>query len=169
MTMFCFFSYDFWKDNSFSVGVARGWVLINNCQMAEMVGPRLYSCCNCRNQVALHDDVISKSFQVENSILMLLHLCLSVGFIVADSINSLKDDLFQRLWGKWKGKLEICLWKTFTVYLLHECIFCLFRVRTIICLRAHSCAWSCIRLTKSNFISVSTFLIQKICYAENIP
>ncbi|MFQ6626420.1 hypothetical protein Gotur_006017 [Gossypium turneri] len=29
-----------------------------------MVGPRLYSCCNCRNQIALHDDVISKSFQI---------------------------------------------------------------------------------------------------------
>ncbi|KAH9774963.1 protein yippee-like [Citrus sinensis] len=34
--------------------------------MAEMVGPRLYSCCNCRNHVALHDDVISKSFQGRN-------------------------------------------------------------------------------------------------------
>ncbi|KAJ4840915.1 hypothetical protein Tsubulata_001111 [Turnera subulata] len=31
--------------------------------MAELVGPRLYSCCNCRNHVALHDDVISKAFQ----------------------------------------------------------------------------------------------------------
>ncbi|KAJ8555919.1 hypothetical protein K7X08_013415 [Anisodus acutangulus] len=28
--------------------------------MAEVIGPRLYSCCNCRNEVALHDDVISK-------------------------------------------------------------------------------------------------------------
>ncbi|TYH58231.1 hypothetical protein ES332_D08G139000v1 [Gossypium tomentosum] len=34
--------------------------------MEEMVGPRLYSCCNCRNQIALHDDVISKSFQGRN-------------------------------------------------------------------------------------------------------
>ncbi|KVH89979.1 Yippee-like protein [Cynara cardunculus var. scolymus] len=34
--------------------------------MAEMVGPRLYSCCNCRNHVALHDDVISKAFQGRN-------------------------------------------------------------------------------------------------------
>ncbi|KAH0455569.1 hypothetical protein M5K25_018665 [Dendrobium thyrsiflorum] len=31
--------------------------------MAELVGPRLYSCCNCRNHVCLHDDVISKAFQ----------------------------------------------------------------------------------------------------------
>ncbi|KAL6349239.1 hypothetical protein AAG906_033895 [Vitis piasezkii] len=31
--------------------------------MGEVVGPRLYSCCNCRNHVALHDDVISKAFQ----------------------------------------------------------------------------------------------------------
>ncbi|XP_038993565.1 protein yippee-like At4g27745 isoform X1 [Hibiscus syriacus] len=41
-------------------------LLINNCSMAEMIGPRLYSCCNCRNQIALHDDVISKSFQGRN-------------------------------------------------------------------------------------------------------
>ncbi|KAF4389454.1 hypothetical protein G4B88_006513 [Cannabis sativa] len=34
--------------------------------MAELVGPRLYSCCNCRNHVALHDDVISKAFQGRN-------------------------------------------------------------------------------------------------------
>lgn len=33
--------------------------------MAESIGPRLYSCCNCRNHVALHDDVISKAFQVK--------------------------------------------------------------------------------------------------------
>ncbi|KAI5595344.1 hypothetical protein BDE02_03G132300 [Populus trichocarpa] len=31
--------------------------------MAEVVGPRLSSCCHCRNHVALHDDVISKAFQ----------------------------------------------------------------------------------------------------------
>ncbi|KAH7538270.1 hypothetical protein FEM48_Zijuj03G0181800 [Ziziphus jujuba var. spinosa] len=31
--------------------------------MAELVGPRLYSCCNCRNPVSLHDDIISKAFQ----------------------------------------------------------------------------------------------------------
>ncbi|CAN1779241.1 Protein yippee-like At4g27745 [Linum perenne] len=24
--------------------------------MAEVIGPRLYSCCNCRNHVGLHDD-----------------------------------------------------------------------------------------------------------------
>ncbi|KAI9398203.1 hypothetical protein POPTR_003G145400v4 [Populus trichocarpa] len=33
--------------------------------MAEVVGPRLYSCCHCRNHVALHDDVISKAFQLQ--------------------------------------------------------------------------------------------------------
>ncbi|CAL2243993.1 unnamed protein product [Prunus armeniaca] len=27
------------------------------------VWPRLYSCCNCRNHVSLHDDIISKAFQ----------------------------------------------------------------------------------------------------------
>ncbi|XP_020208569.1 protein yippee-like At4g27745 [Cajanus cajan] len=31
--------------------------------MAEMTGPRLYCCCNCRNQVSLHDDIIAKTFQ----------------------------------------------------------------------------------------------------------
>ncbi|KAK7278318.1 hypothetical protein RJT34_23345 [Clitoria ternatea] len=31
--------------------------------MEDWIGPRLYSCCNCRNHVALHDDVISKAFQ----------------------------------------------------------------------------------------------------------
>ncbi|XP_041014660.1 protein yippee-like At4g27745 [Juglans microcarpa x Juglans regia] len=31
--------------------------------MAELIGPRLYSCCNCRNHVSLHDDIISKAFQ----------------------------------------------------------------------------------------------------------
>uniref|UniRef100_A0A7N0TQU8 Yippee domain-containing protein n=1 Tax=Kalanchoe fedtschenkoi TaxID=63787 RepID=A0A7N0TQU8_KALFE len=31
--------------------------------MADLVRPRLYSCCKCGNNVALHDDVISKSFQ----------------------------------------------------------------------------------------------------------
>lgn len=34
--------------------------------MAEIIGPRLYSCCNCKNEVALHDDIISKAFQVRN-------------------------------------------------------------------------------------------------------
>jgi hypothetical protein len=32
--------------------------------MAELVGPRVYSCCHCRNHVCLHDDIISKAFQV---------------------------------------------------------------------------------------------------------
>lgn len=34
--------------------------------MADLVGPRLYSCCNCRNHVSLHDDIISKAFQVRH-------------------------------------------------------------------------------------------------------
>jgi hypothetical protein len=34
--------------------------------MAELVGPRVYSCCHCRNHVCLHDDIISKAFQVKN-------------------------------------------------------------------------------------------------------
>lgn len=33
-------------------------------KMAQSIGPRLYSCCNCRNHVGLHDDIISKAFQV---------------------------------------------------------------------------------------------------------
>ncbi|CAL5323376.1 unnamed protein product [Camellia sinensis] len=32
----------------------------------ELVGPRLYSCYNCRNHVSLHDDIISKAFQGRN-------------------------------------------------------------------------------------------------------
>ncbi|KAK6794668.1 hypothetical protein RDI58_008121 [Solanum bulbocastanum] len=31
--------------------------------MDELVGPRLYSCYKCRNNVSLHDDIISKAFQ----------------------------------------------------------------------------------------------------------
>ncbi|KAK4789038.1 hypothetical protein SAY86_020357 [Trapa natans] len=31
--------------------------------MEEILGPRLYSCYNCRNHVCLHDDIISKTFQ----------------------------------------------------------------------------------------------------------
>ncbi|KAF8753608.1 hypothetical protein HU200_011596 [Digitaria exilis] len=34
--------------------------------MAELVGPRVYSCSNCRNHVCLHDDIISKAFQGRN-------------------------------------------------------------------------------------------------------
>ncbi|CAO2142007.1 unnamed protein product [Urochloa humidicola] len=34
--------------------------------MAELVGPRVYSCCHCRNHVCLHDDIISKAFQGRN-------------------------------------------------------------------------------------------------------
>jgi hypothetical protein len=35
-------------------------------KMAQAIGPRLYSCCNCRNHVGLHDDIISKAFQVNH-------------------------------------------------------------------------------------------------------
>lgn len=35
--------------------------------MADLVGPRLYSCCNCRNHVSLHDDIVSKAFQVSHN------------------------------------------------------------------------------------------------------
>ncbi|XP_030460296.1 protein yippee-like At4g27745 [Syzygium oleosum] len=31
--------------------------------MEGFVGPRVYSCYNCRNHVGLHDDIISKDFQ----------------------------------------------------------------------------------------------------------
>lgn len=34
--------------------------------MAESVGHRIYSCCNCRNHVSYHEDVISKAFQGRN-------------------------------------------------------------------------------------------------------
>jgi len=33
-------------------------------EMENLIGTRLYFCFNCRNHVALHDDVISKTFQV---------------------------------------------------------------------------------------------------------
>ncbi|XP_048500938.1 protein yippee-like At4g27745 isoform X1 [Beta vulgaris subsp. vulgaris] len=35
--------------------------------MAGLIGPRVYSCSNCRTNVALHDDIISKAFQGRNS------------------------------------------------------------------------------------------------------
>ncbi|XP_055808466.1 protein yippee-like At4g27745 [Solanum dulcamara] len=28
-----------------------------------LVGPRIYSCCKCRNHIAVHDDIVSKNFQ----------------------------------------------------------------------------------------------------------
>ncbi|PIN24533.1 putative Yippee-type zinc-binding protein [Handroanthus impetiginosus] len=35
--------------------------------MGDMIiGPRLYSCCKCRNHIALHDDIVSKEFQSKN-------------------------------------------------------------------------------------------------------
>ncbi|KAL7083096.1 hypothetical protein ACP275_14G140700 [Erythranthe tilingii] len=33
--------------------------------MGDLIGPRLYSCYNCRNHVALHDDIVSKEFQAQ--------------------------------------------------------------------------------------------------------
>lgn len=56
---------------------SKGGILVS--PMAELVGPRLYSCYNCRNHVALHDDVISKAFQVK---IMLFYLCTSISWIV---------------------------------------------------------------------------------------
>ncbi|XP_060215588.1 protein yippee-like At4g27745 [Lycium barbarum] len=29
----------------------------------RLFGPRIYSCCKCRNHIALHDDIVSKNFQ----------------------------------------------------------------------------------------------------------
>ncbi|XP_042420883.1 protein yippee-like At4g27745 isoform X1 [Zingiber officinale] len=43
--------------------------LLERCRerfMASLAGPRVYSCSNCRNEVCLHDDVISKAFQGRN-------------------------------------------------------------------------------------------------------
>lgn len=51
-----------WTDLDFAASGLVFVLIING----EVVGPRLYSCCNCRNHVALHDDVISKAFQVKN-------------------------------------------------------------------------------------------------------
>ncbi|GAB2271836.1 hypothetical protein Dimus_006668 [Dionaea muscipula] len=33
--------------------------------MAEAIGRRIYSCVTCRNHVALHDDIVSKSFHAQ--------------------------------------------------------------------------------------------------------
>ncbi|KAM3196822.1 hypothetical protein ACQJBY_072490 [Aegilops geniculata] len=41
-------------------------IVQKNREMAELVGPRVYSCRHCRNHVCLHDDIISKAFQVNN-------------------------------------------------------------------------------------------------------
>lgn len=41
--------------------------------MAELIGPRLYSCSNCRNHVSLHDDIISKAFHVNHLSLSVFH------------------------------------------------------------------------------------------------
>ncbi|KAK7830235.1 protein yippee-like, partial [Quercus suber] len=41
--------------------------ILESClKILELIGPRLYSCCNCRNHVSLHDDIISKAFQGRN-------------------------------------------------------------------------------------------------------
>ncbi|KMZ71071.1 Protein yippee-like [Zostera marina] len=34
-----------------------------NDEEEQFMRPRVYSCCKCRNQVCLHDDIISKDFQ----------------------------------------------------------------------------------------------------------
>ncbi|KAJ4829173.1 hypothetical protein Tsubulata_007036 [Turnera subulata] len=31
--------------------------------MAELLGPRMYGCSNCRNLISLHDDIVSKTFR----------------------------------------------------------------------------------------------------------
>lgn len=75
MILWCYFHTPLWYDLDFvwQIGVGVGLL----ASMAELVGPRLYSCCNCRTHVALHDDVISKSFQVKNLTLVLLPLSYS--------------------------------------------------------------------------------------------
>lgn len=58
-----------------------------------LVGPRLYSCSKCRSHVALHDDIVSKAFQVKLSVLLgflLTHIMLKFkaeihGFLNCDS------------------------------------------------------------------------------------
>lgn len=52
----------------------KGSILVS--PMAELVGPRIYSCYNCRNHVALHDDVISKAFQVK--IILFIYFLISI-------------------------------------------------------------------------------------------
>lgn len=49
--------------------------------MAELMGPRLYSCCNCRNHVSLHDDIISKAFQVKLLFILSLFLLFLGDFV----------------------------------------------------------------------------------------
>lgn len=63
----CFvgFRYSLKEVVSFTACSRIGWVSGSNFpSMAEFVGPRLYCCYNCRNPVCLHDDIISKTFQV---------------------------------------------------------------------------------------------------------
>ncbi|CAL1373673.1 unnamed protein product [Linum trigynum] len=55
--------------------------------MAELVGPRLYSCCNCRNHVALHDDVISKAFQGRHGRAFLFSHAMNVGIGAKEDRN----------------------------------------------------------------------------------
>uniref|UniRef100_A0A804Q7T4 Yippee domain-containing protein n=1 Tax=Zea mays TaxID=4577 RepID=A0A804Q7T4_MAIZE len=47
--------------------------------MAELVGPRVYSCCNCRNNVCLHDDILSKAFQALAKLKNLISWCSAKG------------------------------------------------------------------------------------------
>lgn len=62
--------------------------------MEEVNGLRLYCCSNCRNHVALHDDVISKAFQV-NTILSQFYLLFTaypaIMIISHDIIRFLKE------------------------------------------------------------------------------
>lgn len=52
----------------------KGWAN-KSIEMENLIGTRLYFCFNCRNHVAVHDDVISKTFQVNTlSHLYLLRL-----------------------------------------------------------------------------------------------
>ncbi|KAG6412761.1 hypothetical protein SASPL_125447 [Salvia splendens] len=54
--------------------------------MDELVGPRLYSCYRCRNHVCLHDDIISKAFQVK-------HLICSQHFLAMYHVSSCPSSL----------------------------------------------------------------------------
>lgn len=92
-----------------SFGAVRSliWFFFNQF-MAELIGPRLYCCSNCRNQVSLHDDIISKAFHVN---LLFLSLFYFFGWF-------------------WDQK---CVWNTFFYILsenyvifyswLHRCIY----------------------------------------------
>jgi len=50
--------------------------------MAALLGPRIYSCCNCRNPVSHHDDVISKAFQGRNGRAFLFSHVIQINILV---------------------------------------------------------------------------------------